>query len=115
MVEPGSIVMKQFAKFEICGLHFILHRLNEVTQFQLCDEAFSRSPIRFSARSDKALYDAVEAFAGLELTEEAQIKIRTDLGPIRRKGNNLRGLHSVFGRSTAGGLPQEHGRIAIGM
>ena len=107
--------MKKFVKFEVCGLHFILHRLNEVTQFQLCDEAFSRSPIRFSALNDRALFDAIESFAGLELTEEAQIKIRTNLGPIRRRKNKFRSLHKVFGRSATSDAAQEHDRIAVGM
>ena len=70
--------------FEACGLYFILRRTDNGTGsvFQLCDEAFSNSPIRIRATSYKGLFAAVEKNIGLSLPRQVRNAIRRKLGAL---------------------------------
>ena len=82
----NGAVMINFAKFEVCGLHYILRRSDlrgsGGAQFQLGDESFSQSPFRFAATSYDELFLEIEEHIGIELDDELCDLLRRTMGPL---------------------------------
>ncbi len=81
-------------------------------QFQLCDEAFSEQPIKFSAESYDEFFLEAEAYIGIEIDEAKRAELRSEMGSIRRP-NRVR--PGVFGHSAKNGFSLDSVSIAVGM
>ena len=78
--------MTKIATFEVCGLSFVLQRLDGCNgrgpEFKLIDEAFSLQPIRFLARSHDELLQKAEQFIGATLSPQNRDLLRAELGDL---------------------------------